>query len=246
MTATTTVAPHRTDVRLRLLEGFELTAGDQPRVLPPSAQRLVAFLALQPRPVMRSRAAGVLWKDRNEPRAAACLRSAIWRANAGHPIPVVAAGRSRIALGDHVAVDAREATRAAHDQLAGRGGPADLEVLTGSLLPGWYEDWVIVERERIRQLCLQALERRAQALLSAGKIDLAIEAALTVVSAEPLRESAYRLLIDGYLRCGNRGEALRQFEQCCAVLRDELGLPPSEALVRTAALAGRSVAGPTR
>jgi DNA-binding SARP family transcriptional activator len=102
---------------------------------------------------------------------------------------------------------------------------------------------VVVERERLRQLCLQALERRAEAQLAAARVDLAIEAALTVVSAEPLRESAYRILIDAYVSCGNRGEALRQFTLCSTALHDELGLTPSEALLSAAARARRSAPG---
>lgn len=175
------------EVRIRLLEGFELTIDGHPWELPPSAERVVAFLALQPRPVVRSHVAGVLWGDRSDDRASACLRSAIWRANSGHDAPVIDAGRSRIMLHGSVSVDARDAAVAAHAQLAG-GLPVDPEVLTGELLPGWYDDWVLVERERLRQLCLEGLERMAQSLLVAGQSHLAIEAALAVVTAEPLRE----------------------------------------------------------
>lgn len=224
------------EVRIRLLEGFELTIDGHPWELPPSAERVVAFLALQPRPVVRSHVAGVLWGDRSDDRASACLRSAIWRANSGHDAPVIDAGRSRIMLHGSVSVDARDAAVAAHAQLAG-GLPVDPEVLTGELLPGWYDDWVLVERERLRQLCLEGLERMAQSLLVAGQSHLAIEAALAVVTAEPLRESAHRVLVDAHVSAGNRGEALRQFDRCRTLLADELGLQPGDALAASAARA---------
>jgi len=223
-------------MRVRLLEGFELTIDDEPREMPLSAARLVAFLALRPRPVVRSHVAGVLWGDRSEERAAACLRSAIWRVNAGRTPRVVEAGRSRIALWGNVSVDARDAASAAHAQLV-RGEPVAPEVLSGELLPGWYDDWVIVERERLRQLCLEGLEQMAQSLLDSGRAPLAIEAALVVVAAEPLRESAHRVLVDAHLSVGNRGAALSQFQKCRALLDSELGLAPSEALVAAAARA---------
>ena len=224
------------DVRVRLLDGFELTIDNQPWDLPPSAERLVAFLALQPRPVVRTHIAGVLWGERSDERASACLRSAIWRANAGHDAPVIDAGRSRIVLHGNVTVDARDAAVAAHQQISG-GEPVAPEVFTGELLPGWYDDWVLVERERLRQLCLEGMEQMAQSLLDAGHASLAIETALAVVAAEPLRESAHRILVDAHVVAGNRGEALRQFNRCRTMLADELGLQPGEAL---AAAAGRA------
>jgi DNA-binding SARP family transcriptional activator len=223
-------------VRVRLLEGFELSINGRPLELPPASERLVAYLALQPRPVVRSHVAGLLWGDRKEERAAACLRSAIWRTNSGHA-PVLEAGRSRIVLRPDVSVDVRDAAAAAHQQLSGAGVPVDPAILKGELLPGWYDDWVLVERERLRQLCLEAIEQMAVSLLAAGQAGLAIEAALGVVAAEPLRESAHRVLIDAHVHSGNRGEALRQFERCRAILWDQLQLQPGEALAAAAARA---------
>ena len=179
----------------------------------------------------------MLWGDRTEERAAACLRSAIWRTSSGTGSQVLDAGRSRIRLHPSVDVDVQEATTAAHLQLAGSAPPVDPRVLSGELLPGWYDDWVLVERERLRQLCFEAMEQMAQSLLDAGQVSLAIEAALGVVAAEPLRESAHRVLIDAHVIAGNRAEALRQFERCRTILRDELGLHPGEALSAAAARA---------
>ncbi|WP_307484962.1 AfsR/SARP family transcriptional regulator [Pseudarthrobacter sulfonivorans] len=221
---------------MQLLEGFELTIDGQTRELPPSAERLVAFLALQLRPALRSHVASSLWGDREEGRAAGSLRSAIWRTNLGQREPVIDASRSRIALHGNVSVDARDAAIAARAQLAG-GPPVDPEMLTGELLPGWYEDWVLVQREHLRQLCLEGMEHMAQSLLEDGQFHLAIEAALAVVAAEPLRESAHRVLIDAHVSMGNRFAALRQFDRCRALLAADLGLQPGDALAASAARA---------
>lgn len=223
-------------VRLRLLEGFELTVDGEPHELPPSAERLVAYLALQSRPAVRTQVAGVLWGDRHEDRAAACLRSAIWRANSGCCRALVEAGRTRVSLPTTVLVDARDAAAAAHAQLVG-GAPVNPELLRGELLPGWYEDWVLVERERLRQLCLAGMESMAQTLLDAGQPQLAVEAALAVVSVEPLREAAHRILIDAHVAFGNRIAALRQFEKCRLILATEVGLAPSGDILAAAARA---------
>lgn len=217
-------------VGLRLLGGFELTVDGAPQDLAPAPARLVAFLALSGRPLLRSYVAGVLWGDRSDERASACLRSAVWRANAAHPL--IRAGRTRITLVG-MSVDAVDAAAAAHDLLAG-GAPVAPAVLSGELLPGWYEDWVVVERERLGQLCLEGMEQMAQGYLRDGRWPQAVEAALAVVAVEPLRESAHRVLIEAHAAAGNRAAALRQFATCRRVMRDELGLEPGAAVRRAA------------
>ena len=221
------------DVRLRLLGGFELVVDGRPQELPPAAARLVAFLALHGRPVLRSYVAGLLWGDRSDERAGACLRSAIWRANAAHP--VIRAARTRLSV-TGMSVDAVEAAEAAHAQLVG-GNPVHPTVLTGELLPGWYDDWVVVERERLGQLCLEGMEQMAQTYLRQGRWHQAVEAALAVVAVEPLRESAHCVLIEAHTAAGNRAAALRQFEVCRVLMRRELGLEPGAAVTRAAARA---------
>src|SRR5262245_52524364 len=66
-------------VELRLVNGFEVLADGELVALPLTAQRLVAFLALQERPLQRAYVAARLWLDASEERAAGSLRSAVWR-----------------------------------------------------------------------------------------------------------------------------------------------------------------------
>jgi DNA-binding SARP family transcriptional activator len=89
---------------------------------------------------------------------------------------------------------------------------------------------VLVERERFHQLRLHALEALCDRLITAGRYGEAIDAGLAVVAAEPLRESAHRALIKAHLAEGNHGEAYRQYQLCREILRDELGVEPSNAL----------------
>ena len=97
-------------------------------------------------------------------------------------------------------------------------------------MPGWYDDWVIIERERLRQLHLHALESVAEQLAAQGRNAAALEAALRAVASDPLRESAHRLVIRIHLAEGNAAEALRQYELCRRMLHKELGIAPSAAL----------------
>jgi DNA-binding SARP family transcriptional activator len=101
------------------------------------------------------------------------------------------------------------------------------ELAGDDLLVGWYEDWVLLERERLRQLRLHALEMLSAQLLAAGDASAAVEAGLETVAVEPLRESAHRAVIRAYLAEGNRAEALRQLARLRHLLRGELGVEPS-------------------
>ena len=112
------------------------------------------------------------------------------------------------------------------------------DLIAGDLLPGWYEDWVVTEREHFRQLRLHALEQLCEQLTDDGRFGQAVEAGLAAVSGEPLRESAHRVLIRAYLQEGNRAEAIRQYSACRDVLRRELGIdpsPPTQALLSSTA-----------
>ena len=218
-------------IRLGLIRGFELFARDQRVRLPMSTQRVVAFLALQDRPVLRLYVAGTLWLDSTEARANACLRTALWRLRA-RDCPIVDATATHLALACGVEVDVREA-RVAAEQAIGHeillGDPATAGLYhAGELLPDWYDDWVLIEREHFRQLRLHALEALCRDLAAAGRFAEAARAGLAAIKDEPLRESAHRALISTYLAEGNPSEALRHFTLFKKLLHDQLGLSPSE------------------
>lgn len=223
---------------LSLLNAFELRCGGETVGLPLSAQRLLAFVALHEHPLLRVYVAGTLWTDASDERAAASLRSSLWRLHRPG-FRLVESTSTHLRLAPDVDVDLRSAFRLAHRLLAGSARGEDLSgpdpVLRGELLPDWYDDWVLFERERFRQVSLHALEGLADRLIAAGRLGPALEAALAAVSGEPLRESAHRVLIRVHLAEGNACEALRQYELCRRLLRDRLGLEPTpqlEELVR--------------
>ncbi len=95
------------------------------------------------------------------------------------------------------------------------------------LLPGWYDDWILLERERHRQLVLLALEALSEHCTDIGRFDAAVLAALAAVEREPLRESAHRALIRAHLADGNVAEAMRRFRLYEQLAQDDLGVDPS-------------------
>lgn len=213
-----------------LFQGFELRSGGVRRELPANAQRLVAFLALDRRPRSRATVAGVLWRDSSEERAASSLRTALWRARA-MAADVIVAGRNDLQLGPEVTVDVGEMIGTARQVSLGVGalGPGEVvDRLVGDLLPDWGDDWLVIERERVRQIQLHCLEQLCVELAEAGETARAIEAGLAAVAAEPLRESAHRALIKAHLAEGNMVEAVRQYDALRSVLNECLGIEPGE------------------
>jgi DNA-binding SARP family transcriptional activator len=223
--------PAHAGVRLQLLDTFQVVCDEQPVELPQAAQRLVAFVALQNRPVQREYAAGMFWLDVCDERAAGNLRSTLWRIQTRVRGLLDVDGRS-VHLQPDVGVDLRDAEQLAHDELANHtNGAYDVRVFAGELLPGWYDDdWILLERERYRQLRLRALDALCERHLEAGRIGEALEAGLIALSVEPLRESAHRALIRIHLANGNAVEALRQYDLCCRLLHDQLGVGPTQQL----------------
>ena len=230
-------------LQIAVLGGFRLwvRGRDALAALPGGSQRLLAFLALRERSVMRTAAAGTLWPEASEEHAHASLRSAISRLTLlAHEAIVVSVHDLRLA--DHVAVDIRESRALAHRLVnpdgAGREGDLNNEAiaaLSDDLLPDWYDDWAVVEAEEWRQLRLHALDALAERLTAAGRYADATSAALVAVKAEPLRETAHAALIRVYLAEGNRAEALAAYQHYRALLRTELGLEPTpliQALVK--------------
>ena len=126
-------------------------------------------------------------------------------------------------------MDAREADATARRLLHGDGSlpHAATTMLAVDLLPDWYEDWVVGERERLRQLRLHALELLALRLTARGSFGLAAEAGLAALRSDPLRESANRALIRVFLAEGNPAEAVRHYRSYSTLLERELGLAPS-------------------
>jgi DNA-binding SARP family transcriptional activator len=98
-------------------------------------------------------------------------------------------------------------------------------------LAAWSDDWVIFERERIRQRLLHALETLSRRLAEIGRSADAVDAAMWAVSADPMRESANRVLIEAHLAEGNVIEARRIYRRYCDAIRREFGVDPSDQLV---------------
>jgi DNA-binding SARP family transcriptional activator len=219
-----------TRARLTLLDGFGLVCDGEPVALPMTAQRVLAFVALHDRPLHRLHVAGSIWLDSPEERTYASLRSALWRLHRNGR-RLVATDGQRLALGRDVEVDLHESealARRALDESDGDALDIDASALSADLLPDWYEDWVLMARERYRQVRLRALDVLCDRLIRANRLGEALEAGLVAVAGEPLRESAHRAVVRVHVAEGNVGEAIRQYRLCRRLLNEQLGIEPSD------------------
>jgi DNA-binding SARP family transcriptional activator len=228
----------RPQVRLRLLPTFQLETGGAALHVPAGAQRLLAYLALQDGPVLRATAAGVLWVGSSEDHAHASLRSTIWRLGRCG-VPLVTADRDVLGLGDQLDVDFRQvvdrAWRLIEDPARCDVSTVDAGSLSVDLLVGWYDDWVVLEQDRLRQLRVHALEALARQLAAEGRYGPAVDAAFAAVQAEPLRETAHRTLMETFLAEGNAAKAIQQYRRFAEQLSRAVGIAPSPSLQRLAA-----------
>jgi DNA-binding SARP family transcriptional activator len=232
---------------VRVLGGLSLSCGPRRIAVPPGSRRLLVYLALHPAGVDRRSAAGVLWPTVGDGRAAGNLRSALWRLQRVG-CPIVRTEDLTLSLAENVEVDLCALEAWATRVLAGRPTPADLAVAPGpiadvELLPGWYDDWVLALRERLRLRLLHALEALSHLLRQAGRTAAAVEAVHVAVQADPLRESGQRALIEAHLAAGDLVAARRQYDAFRGILRREVGVEPSAELTAVAT-GSRRQAGP--
>lgn len=224
-------------VRLALLGGFECVHRGRSVSLPLGSQRLLALLALRDAGFHRTVAGELLWPDSIPGRAAANLRSALWRGRRLDTTTVIYSAGPRLRLAPTVDVDLRQIL----DQHRHLSEPqpschtitdhlALVDVLTRELLPEWSEDWLLFDRGHWHQFRLHALENLAGQLLAEDRYLDALQTALAATAIEPTRETAHRIVIEVHLAEGNTASALKHYHYYRELLRHELSAVPSARL----------------
>src|SRR5262245_35634093 len=223
-------------VAVKVLGGFEAQTGAGRALILPTkkSQALFAYLALHPdRPCSRETLTALLWGDTPDLQARQSLRQAVYhiRRALGEDRLDIVGGETVTLPAAALDVDAlnferrvRLATPEALD--------AALGLYRGDLLEGLaikeaaFDEWLLVERERLRELALEALARVLGSYMKAGDNERAIQSALRLLALDPLQEAAHRALMRLYVREGRRAAALRQYQTCVGILHKELGAEP--------------------
>ena len=222
-------------LQARLLGQYEIRKDGQPVIiLWRSSQSLLAYLLLNPNKLhRREKLAGQFWPAACESNARSNLRHALWRirkafgpdANARvesddlgvtyHPQP-----------GDQLDVASFEAC--AEEEDSTEALLLAVSAYGGELLPGFYEDWVVLERERLQAAFERKLGKLLERLLAERRWNEALEWGEHWVASGSVPEPAYRALMLAHAGLGNLAGAAAQYQRCVEVLARELGVEPSE------------------
>src|SRR4029434_3664613 len=189
---------------LTLLGGFGVQAPNEAAIalLGQKERALLAFLALSPGTIhARDKLASLLWSDRGDPQARDSLKHALnslRQCLQSADSPAVIADRQSVRLDPGaVSTDVN-----AFERLLSAGTPESLEqaiaLYRGDLLDGIsvrdeaFEDWLLVERQRLRRLAEGALAALLAGAMEAGERKRAEAAARRLLALDPLREAAAR------------------------------------------------------
>ena len=209
------------------------------------AQSLFAYLVLNAGTAhRRERLAGLLWPDSNEENARGNLRHELWRVRKALKLAAddyFLIDDLTIAFNPQSAytLDVQHLERVSVDSTAD-DLLAALSVYRGEFLPGFYADWVLVERDRLAALYERTMGRLLELLQQAGRWAEVLEWGRRWIGTGHWPEAAYRALMTAYASSGDMANAVAVYERLTQDLQHELGLDPSE---QTQALYHRLKAG---
>lgn len=222
-------------LQVRLLGDFQITYQGKPLngFESPRIQSLLAFLLLhRDAPQSRKHLAFSLWQDSSEQQAHGNLRSLVHRLRAVLPTAELFLSADTQTLQWRAdapfTLDVDEFQNAAQS----KSHPAlqkAVDLYRGDLLPACYDEWLLPERERLREQFIDTLAQLIVLSEAEHEYQAAIGYARRLLQADPLGEEAYRKLMHLYARTGDRANLVRVYQTCVAVLKRELDAEPSPA-----------------
>jgi DNA-binding SARP family transcriptional activator len=225
---------------LTLLGGFQARLGAGPPLTLPTKkiQASLAYLALPPgREHSRDKLAAFLWGELSQERARNSLRQALFALRQAvepvRPVCLRVEGATIALNPEAVDVDAMSFEQLVSERTPGALDKA-VQLYRGDLLEGLtlqeppFEEWLMGERERLRELALEALAGLLAAQRVAGSAEAAVQTGLRLIALDPLQEAVHRALMRLYAQLGRRGSALHQYQLCVGILQRELGVEPEE------------------
>lgn len=216
----------------QLFGSLELFYGKETIQLPGSskARSLLVYLLLKPDQYhQRSTVAGLLWPEHPDANALRRLSQALWQIRSIITDALVTE-QEQIGIFSFNS-DVSEFVKLLNSTQAA-GAKRRIDLLTavglyrGDLLEGYYHDWILFERERLRELYLHALEQLADEEKRAGDYHLALEHVLKRVSLEPFYEPAQRELMRLYYALNRPDAALQQYTNLQILLKHEINCEP--------------------
>ncbi|BDI28120.1 hypothetical protein CCAX7_001710 [Capsulimonas corticalis] len=209
------------------------------------AALLLAYLVHFPRRHQRDELVDLLWPDADPDSGRPRLSQAIWRIRQifrelrpDSDAEVVVSDRNTVAIDPALITSDVARFQLLLQRAANLDGAPRMDALgqaaaiygdSGGFLVGFYDDWVLQERERLLTQYIAALEEMASRFESTGEWKRALEAAERAAAADPLLEDSHRHWIRLLAASGQPAAALRQYQNLARILARELNTEPSEA-----------------
>ncbi len=223
-------------LHLQLLGKFSLNGDDTPltTVKSPRLQSLLTYLILHRQaPQSRRHLAFCLWPDLSEVRARANLRKQLHQLQRAWPESdrylTVDAQTLQWRADGSCSLDVAEFEIAASHTQSVTDLQRALDLYAGDLLPSCYDDWIVSERERLKQIVIEVLEHLLQFAVDEGHYPAAIKYTQRLLQIDPVREEIHRHLINLHALNHDRAAALRAYHTCASILQRELGVEPAPA-----------------
>lgn len=217
-----------------LLGQFEIKLDGRRVVLSArAAQSLLAYLMLSAgTPHRREKLAGLLWSELPDENARRNLRTEIWRIRKALVSP--AAPNADYILADELTLafnpnseywlDAAQLQREADDT---ESLISNLSLYRGELLPGFYDDWISLERERLQAVFENKMQTLLEKLIRARQWNTTIEWSERWIAQGQTPEPAYRALMVAHNALGTKSQVALDYERCAEALRSDIGVEPS-------------------
>src|SRR5262249_52905357 len=200
---------------------------DRPLDLPSRpAQSLLAYLMLTAGVAhRREKLAGMFWPEASEPNARPYLRQTLSRLR-----QVIEAGGQVHFVADHLSITLEETSEYWLDAAVLERGAdlaAALAIYRGDLLPGFYDEWVLLERERLRAVFERKMDSLLEQLGQARRWREVSEWGEHWIALGNVPEAAYRAMMTAHAALDDRAGAAAAYRGCAEALRAELGVEPS-------------------
>ena len=219
---------------IKLLGPPEIAIDGAPVKLARRKSRAILFyLAAHTKPLRRESLLTTFWPDSPRTSGQQVLRTTIHGLRKAFG-PALLVNGDEISLADSVQVDVRIFEK----QLS--NSPSDpkrisaaLELYRGEFLEGFslpdsaeFEDWSILERERLQRLAVRGLVELSRIYEDAGNYQAAVESLERALAFDPLQEDLQRENIRLLFLSGDRPAAIRRYDQLRKLLDEEMGVPP--------------------
>ncbi|MFZ0544458.1 MAG: BTAD domain-containing putative transcriptional regulator [Candidatus Promineifilaceae bacterium] len=235
-------------LHIQLLGGVQLVGPNDAAIsLQPTVQNFLAYLLLhRHRHYCREVLSGLFWGERDESQARRCLSTTLWRLRQelepeGTPRGTFVTTTHSGEIGFNGQSEAYWLDVAEFDTKVKNGldcSPAEMgaaearqleeaaELYTGDLLEGFYDDWVLSPRERLRAQYINCLGRLMRYHNQNYSYERGIYYGRKILDMDPLREEIHREMMRLYDQNGERAQAVQQYEHCREILAEELDILP--------------------